>query len=173
MLGLTMSAVAERAGVSRPTLYKYFPDIGHVLATWVGEEIDAFIDEHLGVEAEGGRTPTASIEQFIRAQLAEFASHPQRLGLTHLEAGVPSAVLSAVHARMDLIHTHLVRILREGVAEGAFAADLDAELQALLLTNVLGALRATVADPSRDSADVADAVVALLLDGLRARPVAD
>ncbi|WP_328518820.1 TetR/AcrR family transcriptional regulator [Kribbella sp. NBC_00359] len=41
--GVTMSEVAQRAGVGRATLYKYFPDVESVLAAWherqVGEHL--------------------------------------------------------------------------------------------------------------------------------------
>lgn len=34
MLGVTMSQIAEEAGIGRATLYKYFPDAEAVLAAW-------------------------------------------------------------------------------------------------------------------------------------------
>jgi len=34
LLALTMSEVAERAGIGRATLYKYFPDVQTLLAAW-------------------------------------------------------------------------------------------------------------------------------------------
>ena len=36
---VTMSAVAARAKVSRPTLYDHFPDVAHVLQAWVDREV--------------------------------------------------------------------------------------------------------------------------------------
>ena len=34
LLSVTMSQVAEEAGIGRATLYKYFPDVESILAVW-------------------------------------------------------------------------------------------------------------------------------------------
>ncbi len=36
---VTMSALAARARVSRPTMYSYSPDVAHVLQAWVEREV--------------------------------------------------------------------------------------------------------------------------------------
>src|SRR3954451_13920639 len=36
---VTMSEVAERAGIGRATLYKYFPDVASILTAWHEQQI--------------------------------------------------------------------------------------------------------------------------------------
>ena len=172
MPGVTMSALAERAGVSRPTLYKYFPDVPHVLAAWVGEEIDRF-EAHLREELAHTEGAAARVERYVRAQLDEFASHPQRFGLSHVDAGVPEEVMVAIHERAEVLRGHLERAIADGVASGEFRADVDAVLHSELVNALLGPLRPVVAQRRHDAGDLADAVLALLFDGLRGPPDPD
>ena len=169
MPGVTMSALAERAGVSRPTLYKYFPDVPHVLAAWVGEEIDRFEAQLLEgfAHAEGA---AARVERYVRAQLGEFASHPQRFGLSHVDAGVPDEVMAAIHERAEVLRGPLEQAIADGVARGEFRADVDPVLQSELVNALLGALRPAVAQRRRDVEEIADGVLALVFDGLRGPP---
>ena len=53
--GVTMSAIAERTGIGRATLYRYFPDADAILAAWHERHVTAHIEQlvHLA-EGEGG-----------------------------------------------------------------------------------------------------------------------
>src|SRR5690349_10303288 len=44
LVSLTMSQIAERAGVGRATLYKYFPDAQAVLTAWHERQINVHLD---------------------------------------------------------------------------------------------------------------------------------
>src|SRR2546428_5126522 len=46
--GVTMSAIAEKTGIGRATLYKYFPDVEAILLAWHERQITV----HLGQLAE-------------------------------------------------------------------------------------------------------------------------
>ena len=40
MSEVSMSELAKQAGVSRRTLYNYFPDVGQVIVAWMENEFD-------------------------------------------------------------------------------------------------------------------------------------
>ena len=46
LLSVTMSHIAEEAGIGRATLYKYFPDVEAILLAWHERQIDRHL-EHL------------------------------------------------------------------------------------------------------------------------------
>ena len=73
LAGVSMSALAQRAGISRATLYHYFPDLEQVLLAWVGEEVDAFVAE-LARELSGLDDPVAAFEPFVTTK-------PEGMGL--------------------------------------------------------------------------------------------
>ncbi len=43
LLQVTMSQIAEQAGIGRATLYKYFPDIESILLAWHDRQITAHL----------------------------------------------------------------------------------------------------------------------------------
>jgi AcrR family transcriptional regulator len=45
LVALTMSQIAEQAGIGRATLYKYFPDAQAVLTAWHERQITAHLDQ--------------------------------------------------------------------------------------------------------------------------------
>src|SRR4030095_13299794 len=64
---VTMSEIAEQAGIGRATLYKYFPDVEAILVAWH----DAHVAEHLahlaaarGVGADPGARLAAVLEAY-------------------------------------------------------------------------------------------------------------
>ena len=71
---VTTRAIAERAGITAPSLYRFFADREQVL--------DALIEQHLErlsdylAEAEAGRTPS-SVTDFVERELGFYAAYFQ------------------------------------------------------------------------------------------------
>ena len=61
----TMSAVAASAGVSRPTLYRWFPTKGDLLAALTTYEEQQF-DARLAAEIDAQRTPARKLDAAVR-----------------------------------------------------------------------------------------------------------
>lgn len=171
LAGATMTAIAERAGVSRPTLYKHFPDVDHIMAAVVDEEFAAF-RARVDAELDPGWPAVCKLETLVRLHVQQYASEPQRMGDGSFEAGMSPVVRDAVARQLVDHHVRIVTILRDGMAEGSFRSDLDADLHAELLQHVLGGLRHTVHRTDRDLAGLAEDVSALFLHGLTG-PVGD
>jgi AcrR family transcriptional regulator len=60
---VTMSEIAEGAGIGRATLYKYFPDVEAILVAWHEERVAEHLEELVGVrdQAEGARERLAAV----------------------------------------------------------------------------------------------------------------
>ena len=85
---VTMSAVAARAKVSRPTLYDHFPDVAHVLQAWVDREVSrvqAGLQDVLARDAD----PVEVLAAYIDLQLAYFAESPTGALITAAALGSP------------------------------------------------------------------------------------
>ncbi len=90
---VTMSAVAARAKVSRPTLYGYFPDVAHVLQAWVDREVSqvqARLQDVLDTDAD----PIEVLSAYIDLQLAYFADSPTRALITVAALGSPPQIVA-------------------------------------------------------------------------------
>jgi len=172
MAGTTMTAIADRAGVSRPTLYKHFPDVDHIMAAVVEEEFAAFRSR-----VDAGLDPAwpavRKLDFLVRLHIEQYASEPARMGEGSLEAGMSPVVRNAVQRELADHHARIVAILRDGMADGSFRGDLDPNVQAELLQHVLGGLRHTVHGAAGDLEVLTAEVSALLLHGLAGSPPPD
>ncbi len=158
--GLTMSTLAQRAGVSRQTLYNYFPDIDAVLAGLVqaGDEGTAELAARLEAEAD----PTAALGLFVETVVASVAAgHPSPLALT---AALPATLRAAMAAHEEQAQRLVIDIIRRGQAEGAFGPELDPELDGRILYRAVLAASELAGEPDADVERIGDH---LTLDLLR------
>jgi AcrR family transcriptional regulator len=54
LLSVTMSQIAERTGIGRATLYKYFPDVEAILLAWHQRQIASHLDELVAARDRAG-----------------------------------------------------------------------------------------------------------------------
>lgn len=120
LLSVTMSRIAERAGIGRATLYKYFPDVEAILRAWHERQIDG----HLGYLAEirdragePGERLAAVLEAYA---LISHGSHGHRdtelAALMHRD----NQVARAEHQLRDMIRDLLI----EGAQSGTVREDV-------------------------------------------------
>ncbi|SMD25171.1 transcriptional regulator, TetR family [Kibdelosporangium aridum] len=65
-LSVTMSQIAEKTGIGRATLYKYFPDVETILHAWHQRHIAGHL-EHLGQLNAGADDPMQRLEAVLNA----------------------------------------------------------------------------------------------------------
>lgn len=154
---VTMSQLAERAGIGRATLYKYFPDAEAVLVAWHARQVDAHL--HLLVEASH-RPGTAA--QRLAAVAGAFA------GLAAQRHGGELAALLHQSAHVNHAEQHLTHTLETLITEGAQAGDLRDDVPAVeLAAYCLHALTAASTLPSQAAVD---RLVTLTLGSLHPAP---
>ena len=51
---VTMSEIAEQAGIGRATLYKYFPDVEAILSAWHQRQVSAHIEQLRALREQPG-----------------------------------------------------------------------------------------------------------------------
>jgi AcrR family transcriptional regulator len=127
--GLSMSGLAQAAGISRPTLYRYYPDMESVL---VGvAELVAQHDEAFAAEVLAEADPRDQLRAFLDAVTDPIAhGHPSAI---ELEAALPPEGRKLLHAHEDRGRELLVGILKRGVQAGYFAADVNPDTDALFI----------------------------------------
>lgn len=167
LAGLTMAGLAERAGIGRATLYKYFPDIEHVLMAHLETEFSEFTAElHRRIAQES--EPLARMRAYVETTLHYFASQQHRTGSASFSAGSLSPkVESSLGTHLSALHEPLHAVLTDGVASGAFRADLDPRMHAWLVFALLGGMRQPLMAGAMPPEAAIEAVWGLLMDGLR------
>jgi AcrR family transcriptional regulator len=151
---VTMSQVAERAGIGRATLYRYFGDVDAILIAWHERQLELHLAELATLRAGPG-----SAGERLAAVLALFAS------IQHEHRGSAGAEVLHRGSHVARAHEHVEDLVRDLVAEAARAGDLRGDVAPTELASYcLAALRAAagLASPA-----AVQRLVGLTLDGLR------
>lgn len=140
LLSVTMSQLAQKTGIGRATLYKYFPDFDAVLMAWHERQVTNHL-EHLveiGSRAGGARERLAAV-----LEAYALISHDQHHG-TEL------AALLHRGEHVARAHHQLDNFIRSLIAEGRESGDLRADIAPEELARYcLHALTAASSSPSK------------------------
>jgi AcrR family transcriptional regulator len=155
--GVTMSAVAREARVARQTLYNYYPDVESI--------VTAVIEQHerLGFDQvrrllDGHEGAAAKLEQLIRHSVT-MGAHGH--ALASLESSLSPGAQEELRTHRNRTKKMVKEILKEGVAEGVFRQDLDPELDAASIREIL--VSVGDAEKAPDVARLAGATVRFVL----------
>ncbi len=157
LASVTMSQIADKAGIGRATLYKYFPDVETILVAWHGRRIT----DHLGHLAEV-RDRTEGAGERIRAVLEAFAL------ISHERHGTELATLLHRGEHVARAQRHLSDFVKDLLVDGVASGDVrDDVATGELAAYCLHALTAASSLPSKAAVR---RLVAITVAGLRPEP---
>lgn len=113
---VTMSEIAEKTGIGRATLYKYFPDVETILAAWHQRQIAQHL-AHLAEIRGQAQTPAAQLEAVLTAY-----AHIQRERVRHHHDqahGRELEVLLHTDPRVAQAQGELHRMIRDLISQAA------------------------------------------------------
>ena len=155
---VTMSQIAEQAGIGRATLYKYFPDVEAILVAEHNRQVEAHLEQ-----LEALTDQSAGAFDRLAAVLQAYAM------IRHYQ-GRHGTELSPLLHRSDHIewaHERLLDLFRRLLANAAEAGTVRNDVASGELAQYcLGALDATGRLPSKAAVR---RLVTVTLDGLRPR----
>ncbi|MFI5891146.1 TetR/AcrR family transcriptional regulator [Actinoplanes sp. NPDC051513] len=141
---VTMSQIAEQAGIGRATLYKYFPDIEAILHAWHALQITGHL-QHLAELRDQVSDPYQRLAAVLQAYA--LISHQTR---GHQDLGF----VTFLHQDEHLAHAQrqLHDLVRELIADGAEGGHLRGDVTPDELAGFcLHALNAAATLPSPDA----------------------
>jgi AcrR family transcriptional regulator len=156
--GVTMSQIAEKTGIGRATLYKYFPDVDSILVAWHERHVTAHLDQLVTVRDNAGDARKA-LEDVLEAYALiayEISRHNHGTDLAAL-VHQPEHVARA----QDRLSQFMQDVLADGVETGEVRDDVS---QAELASYCLHALAAAGSLPSKKAVQ---RLVTVTLAGLR------
>lgn len=132
---MTMSAIAQEAGIGRATLYKYFPDVESILLSWHERQIQEHLTKLLDIKDQ-----TAGIRQQLEAVLHAYA-FLSRSG--HAEVGA-ARLHQGEHAgrAQEQLKDFLAELIQEGAGAAVFRGDVAPVELATFCLHALGAASA-------------------------------
>ncbi|GAB2667036.1 hypothetical protein GCM10027169_31280 [Gordonia jinhuaensis] len=156
---VTVDAVAQRAGVTRPVVYGQFADANDLLRhslrreeqrayAQLGTALDLRIDTAHGDADTRRDALTQALDRLTQAFLEAVTDHPDRWRAILLVADSSTPQL---HARIDRARAGLVAGMAEALTQaGVFDADTDVEMIAHSYVATLWEFaRVMIADPQR------------------------
>lgn len=118
-MSTAMAAIAERAGIGRATLYKYFPDVASILVAWHQRHFTGHI-RHITALTDREDLTLADVAEFVRRQRRRQSQEraDELIGtLAHSVAGFSQRMEDVVHKEALAALTKVVTRLSEaGVA---------------------------------------------------------
>ncbi len=158
LLSVTMSQIAEKTGIGRATLYKYFPDVEAILHAWHERHITGHLEYLAELRDEAGATG-----ERIEAVLEAYAL------IRHESHGHNIEFVAFLHRHEHEHHARaqqqLRDLIRDLLIEGAQTGDLrDDVAPDELASHCLHALTAAGSLPSKAAVR---RLVTVILAGLR------
>ncbi|GLQ53804.1 TetR/AcrR family transcriptional regulator [Devosia nitrariae] len=135
LLSVTMSQIAERTGIGRATLYKYFPDMEAILLAWHERQINRHLDHLAGVREHAGTTRLEAVLEAYALHLHEIPRHADGEIAAFLHRGEHMA---HAHQRM---HAMIRDLLIEGIKTGEVRGDIAPDELATYCRHALAAAR--------------------------------
>lgn len=154
LASVTMSRIAEKTGIGRATLYRYFPDVDSILIAWHERQVNAHLAQLAGVRDRAGDAADR-----LEAVLETYG----RISREHRIPDFAAALHRAEHvakARQQL-HDFVRDLLADGAESGAIRGDIAPDE---LATFCLHALSAASSLPSESAVK---RLVAVTLTALR------
>ena len=159
---VTMSEIAERTGIGRATLYKYFPDVESILLAWHQRHVDSHLQRLTQV-----RDQAADSGESLEKVLEAFAIHTHE-SRSHRESELAGVLHRGEH--MEASQHQLTEFITELLTEAAKARHVRTDIApAELAEYCVHALAAANTMPSKPAVH---RLVTAILGGLRADPTA-
>ncbi|ADH65885.1 MULTISPECIES: TetR/AcrR family transcriptional regulator [Nocardiopsis] len=135
---ISMTDVANSAGITRTALYNYFPDKPALLLAFTEQVNSAFVERYRR-ELPSGVSAARRLSAFVRLQLEGIMAHPHPPA-AELGASLGPDAYQALAAHVAPMQRLLTEILEEGTAAGEFDP-LPAEPVSRLALSMVGSQR--------------------------------
>jgi AcrR family transcriptional regulator len=155
---VTMSQIAEKTGIGRATLYKYFPEVEAILVAWHDRHVTGHL-EHLAAIRDQADDAGKRLEAVLEAYA--LIAH----GLAHQGYGNELTALVHRDEHVALAQRQLHDLIRDVLTEAAKAGDIRDDIAPHELANYC--LHALTAAGSLPSNAAVRRLVTLTLAGLR------
>ena len=165
LASVTMSKIAERTGIGRATLYKYFPDPEAILVAWHERQITGHLS-YLAELADGAGDAGERLEAVLEAYALIHQHRVQR----HRDEQLGTELAAFLHRDEHLARAQqqLHDFIRDLLTEGAEAGDVRRDVAPDELASYC--LHALTAASSLSSKAAVHRLVQVTLAGLRPNP---
>jgi AcrR family transcriptional regulator len=158
LAGITMSAIATRAGIARQTLYNHFPDVDSIVAAAMAEH------QHDDLHALAGMLATipsalGRLDHLVRHTVVSAAQHGT---LPALLGGLSPSAQQAARDYDERIRVMIKDVLTRGQRTGEIASTVNPDVHAVLVHHLLHGAAELAATRPDDIAGITETATGLL-----------
>jgi len=137
---VTMSQIAEKTGIGRATLYKYFPDVEAILLAWHERQIAGHLEYLVEVRDQAGADAGERLEAVLEAYA--LISH-ERYSHEHPGPEIAALLHRGVHVTgaQQQVHDMIKNLLMEAAETGDLRDDVAPDELASYCLHALAAAR--------------------------------
>ena len=167
---LTLSHVAERAGIARNTIYNYSADKHELMLAFVDRSVAEFLARIKG-QLDELDSASEKMALLVDAQVHAFTVEPGAGSASGLLEGgsLPPDVFAELMHRLSGVHDLVRGVIREGIATGEFTNPMDLDVLVQLVTGAIGSQRVPVGEGEVDAGQAGRQVTDFVLRALGAR----
>lgn len=170
--GTSMEDLAKAAGITKSSIYHHVAGKEELLRLSVTRALDGLF----AVLGEPGAVEGSAVERLeyvVRRTCHELVENLPHVTLLLRVRGNTAAEREALERRREFDH-RVADLVRAAIAEGDLRAGLDPRLTSRLIFGLVNSIsewyHPHAADRGSEAEGLADAVVGLVFDGLRAQP---
>jgi AcrR family transcriptional regulator len=139
--GVTMEELAEIVGVSKKTLYVYFPTKLAILEAVMGMQFELLFDTLESVLTANAENPVVCIEAVI-SKWQEMLAFVQPVFWRDVHLDAHNFLQNTEQYRVKIVHGIFGRIIRDGIEKGYFMSDPNPETKVeIMLAAIEGIVR--------------------------------
>lgn len=157
--GVTMSKVADTAGVSRQTLYNHYPNIDGIVAEAMRRHSQQSI-ELLEAALQIADSPMEKLEQLVR-HVVSVSAHAHHA--PDYRSGLSAQARATLDIYQEAVEEHIRAIIEDGRQVGAFRPDLTVAIDTILIRAMLDGTSELVARAPADAAQIGTAATRTIL----------
>lgn len=166
MSATTMSELAERSQISRPTLYSHFSDVEQVLAAWLADEVGR-VQVVLAERLAEHEDPLVRLEAYVLVQCEYFAGSEYAFSIGRLDPRQHGSALAGIIAgHVEKFEADVRDMLSEATQRDMLRGNVDVALYAELVVGLVDATRARLAQGTLTPQRATAAITRLLRHGL-------
>jgi AcrR family transcriptional regulator len=157
LVGVTMSAIADRAEVARQTLYNHYADVETIVSAAVEQHQSESVARLTAVLATVA-SPQGRLEHLVR-HTAATAVHGHPL----IKQGFSAEVQAVIDGYDQALRSHIESILNDGIEHAEFRGDLHPTKDAVVVQRMIEAAGELAAVEPESVAEIVTAVTATVL----------
>lgn len=140
---VSISAIADKARITRKTMYMYFTDKRDLAWAVFEKLLEDLKVEMGGLDTIIGGNGLQRLESFVMKVINQLEAHPDHFRFLgefnslYARENNPAAVRQFIEQRWEGVYNIVTQLVQEGISDGSLRPDLDANRTSAALINMI------------------------------------